>query len=88
MKGSSYVKAGISFGTALAMVISYVNWHSVLWAAFHGLLGWFYVIYYVLFYGWQCPGGGNTAFYGPDTSSINRTGLYARIPSVSYAGLA
>ena len=53
MKGSSYVKAGISFGTALAMVISYVNWHSVLWAAFHGLLGWFYVIYYVLFYGWQ-----------------------------------
>lgn len=23
------VKAGISFGSALAMVISYVNWHSI-----------------------------------------------------------
>ena len=32
------VKAGISFGSALAMIISYVNWHSVGWAIFHGLL--------------------------------------------------
>ena len=28
------VKSGITFGSALAMVISYVNWHSVLWAIF------------------------------------------------------
>ncbi|MET3560964.1 hypothetical protein [Enterococcus rotai] len=44
-------KAGISFGCALALVISYVNWHSVLWAIFHGVLSWFYVIYYVVVYG-------------------------------------
>lgn len=44
------VKAGISFGSALAMVISYVNWHSVGWAIFHGLLSWVYVIYYIIRY--------------------------------------
>ncbi|OTN90201.1 hypothetical protein A5819_002700 [Enterococcus sp. 7E2_DIV0204] len=44
-------KAGISFGCALALVISYVNWHSILWAIFHGILSWFYVIYYVVVYG-------------------------------------
>ena len=42
------VKTGITFGSALAMVISYVNWHSVGWAIFHGLLSWVYVIYFVL----------------------------------------
>lgn len=47
---SKTVKAGISFGSALAMVISYVNWHSVGWAIFHGLLSWAYVIYYILRY--------------------------------------
>ncbi len=44
------VKTGITFGSALAMVISYVNWHSVGWAIFHGLLSWVYVIYFVLKY--------------------------------------
>lgn len=44
------VKSGITFGTCLAMVISYTNWHSVGWAIFHGLLSWVYVIYYVLCY--------------------------------------
>ncbi len=44
---------GLSFGAALAMVISYVNWHSIGWAIFHGLLNWVYVIYYVLRYGWN-----------------------------------
>ena len=39
------VKTGISFGSALAMVISYTNWHSIGWAIFHGLLGWVYVLY-------------------------------------------
>lgn len=47
---TSVVKNGITFGSALAMVISYVNWHSVLWAIFHGLLGWVYVIYYLIVY--------------------------------------
>lgn len=44
------VKSGISFGSALAMVISYTNWHSIAWAIIHGLLSWFYVIYYIIRY--------------------------------------
>ena len=40
------VKTGISFGSALAMVISYTTWHSIGWAIFHGLLSWLYVIYF------------------------------------------
>lgn len=43
------VKTGISFGSALAMVISYTTWHSIGWAIFHGLLSWLYVIYFGLF---------------------------------------
>jgi hypothetical protein len=42
-------KYGISFGTALAIAISYTNNHSVLWAIIHGLFSWLYVIYYLLF---------------------------------------
>lgn len=41
---------GITFGSALAMIISYVHWHSVGWAIVHGLLSWVYVIYYVIRY--------------------------------------
>lgn len=43
-------KAGISFGSALAMVISYTTWHSVGWAIIHGLMSWLYVIYFILRY--------------------------------------
>jgi hypothetical protein len=42
------VKTGLSFGSALAMVISYTQHHSVLWAIIHGIFSWFYVIYYLL----------------------------------------
>ena len=44
------VNTGITFGSALAMVISYTAWHSVGWAIFHGILSWLYVIYYVIRY--------------------------------------
>ncbi len=37
------VKSGVTFGSALAMVISYTAWHSIGWAIFHGLLSWAYV---------------------------------------------
>ena len=40
----------ITFGSALAMVISYTTWKSVGWAIFHGLLSWMYVIYFLLRY--------------------------------------
>jgi hypothetical protein len=43
------VKYGISFGTALAIAISYTNNHSILWAIIHGFFSWFYVIYFALF---------------------------------------
>jgi hypothetical protein len=44
------VKSGITFGTALAMAISFNVNQSVLWAAIHGVLGWIYVVYFVVVY--------------------------------------
>ena len=53
------VKSGITFGSALAMVISYTAWKSIGWytawksigwAIVHGLLSWAYVIYYIIRY--------------------------------------
>ncbi len=44
------VRSGITFGSALAMVISFTTWHSVFWAIIHGLLSWVYVIYYLITY--------------------------------------
>jgi hypothetical protein len=46
--GRESVKAGISFGSALAIVISWSQNHSILWAIVHGILSWFYVIYFAL----------------------------------------
>jgi len=42
---------GVGFGAILAMVISFSVNKSVLWAIIHGLFGWFYVLYYLLFRG-------------------------------------
>lgn len=42
------VKTGITFGTALAMAISFNVNQSVLWAAVHGVFSWLYVIYFVI----------------------------------------
>ena len=41
---------GISFGSALAITISWSMNKSILWAIFHGLLSWLYVIYYAIVY--------------------------------------
>jgi hypothetical protein len=56
MNGSRYyvfrtesAKWGVSFGSALAIAISYTANHSILWAIIHGILGWLYVIYFALF---------------------------------------
>lgn len=48
--GGAVVKAGISFGSALAMVISWTANKSLLWVIVHGLLSWIYVVYYALVY--------------------------------------
>jgi hypothetical protein len=42
------VKAGASFGSALAIVISWSVHKSILWAMLQGMFGWVYVIYYAL----------------------------------------
>nr|UWI52027.1 hypothetical protein NZ312_09975 [Clostridioides difficile] len=42
----STVKKGISFGSCLAIVISYTAWKSIPYAILHGLMSWVYVIYY------------------------------------------
>ena len=41
-------KAGISFGSAMAIAISWSVNHSILWAIVHGILSWIYVIYYAI----------------------------------------
>ena len=47
------ITTGLSFGAALAMIISYVKWQSIGWAILHGALNWIYVIYYIIKYGWS-----------------------------------
>jgi hypothetical protein len=45
---SQVTKAGVSFGSALAIAISWSVNQSILWAILHGILSWIYVIYYAL----------------------------------------
>ena len=47
---SQVVSSGLSMGSALAMILSYVEHKSILWAILHGILSWFYVIYYAIVY--------------------------------------
>ena len=47
---SKGAQGGVTLGAVLAVVISYVHWGSIPWAILHGILGWFYVIYYVIKY--------------------------------------
>jgi hypothetical protein len=44
----SPVRAGIGFGSALAIAISWSANHSILWAIIHGIFSWLYVVYYAL----------------------------------------
>ena len=40
----------VELGMIIAAVISYVEWRSIGWAILHGLLGWAYVLYYIIRY--------------------------------------
>lgn len=42
------VRAGVGFGSALAIAISWSVNHSIIWAIIHGIFSWLYVIYYAL----------------------------------------
>lgn len=44
------IQDAVSIGAILAVVISYVKWGSIGWAILHGLLNWFYVLYYIIKY--------------------------------------
>lgn len=46
-------RAGIGLGSAVAVAISWSLHKSILWAIIHGVLSWFYVIYYAV----TRPGG-------------------------------
>ncbi len=44
-----YIAPGVGLGTIIAVVISWSRNKSILWAIVHGILGWLYVIYALLF---------------------------------------
>jgi hypothetical protein len=44
----SAAKAGVSFGSALAIAISWSVHKSILWAIIHGFFSWLYVLYFAL----------------------------------------
>lgn len=44
-----YVGPGVGLGTIIAVVISWSRNKSILWAIIHGILGWLYVIYALIF---------------------------------------
>jgi len=46
---SSAVSAGVSMGTALAMILSWSANKSILLAIIHGFMSWLYVAYFALF---------------------------------------
>ena len=46
-------RAGIGLGSAIAVAVSWSLNKSILWAIIHGVLSWFYVIYYMF----TRPGG-------------------------------
>lgn len=48
MEGKDVAKHGVTFGTALAIAISWSQHESILWAIIHGFFSWLYVIYYAL----------------------------------------
>lgn len=50
---SSAATAGIGLGSAIAVAISWSLNKSIVWAVIHGVLSWFYVLYYAF----TRPGG-------------------------------
>jgi len=45
---SEVARTGITFGTAMAIAISWSQNQSILWGILHGIFSWFYVIYFAL----------------------------------------
>ena len=51
--GGDAARAGIGLGSAIAAAISWSLHQSIVWAAIHSFLSWFFVVYYAL----TRPGG-------------------------------
>jgi len=49
---NSNTGGGIGLGVVIAVVLSWTTWHSLGWAILHGLFGWAYVIWWMIFY-WE-----------------------------------
>jgi hypothetical protein len=52
-KNSGASQGGCGCGTigiVIAVILSWQTWHSILWATVHGLLSWFYVVYWWIYY--------------------------------------
>ncbi|MGM9988656.1 MAG: hypothetical protein ACI35O_15740 [Bacillaceae bacterium] len=48
VKKETVISKGVSFGSVLAICISWSVHKSILWAIIHGFLSWLYVLYYAL----------------------------------------
>jgi hypothetical protein len=47
-RGMKVARAGASFGSALAIAISWSEHHSIIWAIVQGFFSWVYVVYFAL----------------------------------------
>jgi len=47
--GGIFAGSSIGFGAVLAIVMSWTANKAFFWALIHGLLGWIYVVYYLIF---------------------------------------
>lgn len=45
---TTIIEKGVGLGTVIAVVTSWSRNHSVVWAVFHGLCSWLYVVYFVI----------------------------------------
>ena len=45
---SAATQTGIGLGAAIAVVLSWYRNKSILWMILHGILSWFYVIYFAM----------------------------------------
>lgn len=39
---------GVGLGSVIAALVSWTQWHSILWAFLHGICGWIYLIFWGL----------------------------------------
>ena len=49
--GGGRAGCGCGLGGFIALILSWLTNHSILWAIFHALCGWLYVIYWIFFIG-------------------------------------